>query len=178
MKVNGYRIQQALKTASHLRDVAAAQFDDGKTVFPGEEKVTSEEAFRRFVEAENRIARLQTAQSAYNHAVMVDAVVPGEGVSNIITRRMPLAEAIRRVGAAGRMEKMWRSVAVNRTDRYSYRDEGVRDKDSVYATKTTSPGRATEFALAFSRYAGRLREAIQLGNATELEMDVDESLFL
>ncbi len=100
MQITGYKLQHTLRELHHRRDIAARRFDQGQHRFEGEDKPTAEEAYIRFSAAEAAIAKLQTAQAQYNLAQRVTVL----GVS------MTLAEAVKRVGGAGRMEKMWRSV--------------------------------------------------------------------
>ena len=167
MKITGYKLQHRLRELAHLRDMAAGQFDRGKHRFEGEDKPTSLEAFRRFSTAENAIARLQTAQAEYNLSIQVTA----EGQS------MTLCEAVKRVGGAGRMEKMWRSIAAPRRDRYAYGEDGVRNKDEERAAPTISTDEALQQATRAARWASALREAIQVANATERDIDINPELF-
>lgn len=169
MKTTGYRLQHRLRELHHTRDIAATQFDAGKFKFEDEDKPSAKEAFDRYERAEALIARLQTAQSRYN--LIVQVTVLGE--------RMTLAEAVKRVGGAGRMEKMWRSVASPKQDRYSYRNDGMtRSKDEERAVATCTTEQATGWAQKAARFASALREAIQVANATEIEIeDLDPNLF-
>lgn len=167
MKVTGYKFQHVLRELAHTRDIAATQFDEGLWVFEGEDKPNPQELMKTYNDTEMKIARLQTAQAEYNLQVMV--TVNGEGMS--------LSEAVKRVGGAGRMEKMWRSVAKNtgrdRFDRY----ERTRKNDEVRATRTVSVSDAINLAREAAKFASALREAIQVGNATEIDMKLDPSLF-
>jgi hypothetical protein len=70
------------------------------------------------------------------------------------------------------MEKMWRSIAAPRKDRYSSFDrEMTRDKDQERAQRTVSFQEAGERAQQAARFASALREAIQVANATEVEIE-------
>ena len=166
MKVTGYKLQHALRELAHTSVIAAGQFDDSLTVFPDEKKPHPTKVMDDFQEAESKIARLQTFQAAYNLRVTVKV----EG------HTMTLSQAVKLVGGAGRIEKMWRSVAAPAKDIYSRRD--TRDATSIVSQKTISTGEAAALAKAAARWASALREAIQVGNATELELDeLDPALF-
>ena len=161
MKVTGYKLQHALREMAHVRDIAAQHFSEGLRVFKGDEYVHPEKAMAMFIAAENKIARLQTAQAQYNLAVTVD--VQGE--------TMPLAQAVKLVGGAGRSEKMWRSCAKDTgKDRYSYR-ENTREAGVKVAQRTVSVDDATAHAKTAAKRASALREAIQVGNATGMDVD-------
>lgn len=165
MKVTGYKLQHKLRELHHERDIASAQFDKGKFAFPGEQKVTAKEAFARLQAVEKDIAKLQTAQTQYNLAITVE--VSGES--------MTLCEAVKRVGGAGRMEKMWRSVAAPKQDRFSYRnDDLVRDPSQERAEPTVTVAEAAALAKEAAKFASALREAIQVANATEIEIEIDK----
>lgn len=166
-QITGYKIQHRLRELAHERDLASHLFDNGKFRFEGENKPSCEEAFARFEEAESALARLQTAQAKYNLAVTVDV----QGV------KMTLAEAVKRVGGAGRMEKMWRSIAAPK-DRYGYGNPSERATDVERAEATISTEQAAYRAQKASRYASALREAIQVGNATLVDVSgLDPGLF-
>lgn len=166
MKISGYKLQHALRELTHARDIAAGQFDDALKAFPGDEKPTPEKVMTAFLDAEAKIARLQTVQGDYNLRVKVD----------VLGKRMSLSEAVKLVGGAGRAEKMWRSAAAPKKDRYGY-DRDERTEGTIIAKRTISTEAATQKAKEAARWASALREAIQVGNATEVEFEVDEALF-
>ncbi len=168
MKITGYKLQHTLRELHHRRDIAASQFDAGKAAFADEDKPTAKQAFDRYRAAEAAIAGLQTAQSRYNLAITVE--VQG--------RKLSLAEAVKLVGGAGRMEKMWRSIAVQKKDRYGFDNDEVRDAGSIRAKATVTVDEAAGYAQKAARFASALREAIQVANATAVEIDeLDPSLF-
>ena len=166
MKVTGYRFQHTLRELAHSRDIASGQFDDSLKVFPGEVKVRPEDAMRAFLDAEAKIAKLQTAQSQYNLKVGVQ----------VLDKRMTLSEAVKLVGGAGRAEKMWRAAAAPAKDRYGF-NKDMRSAGDVIAASTVSLVEAATHAKEAARWASALREAIQVGNATELDLEVDPALF-
>ncbi|OHD20990.1 MAG: hypothetical protein A2Y38_09465 [Spirochaetes bacterium GWB1_59_5] len=168
MKTTGYKLQHALRELHHRRDMAASQFDDGLHQFEDDGKETPTEAFKVFSATEAQIAKLEVAQARYNLGQRV--TVQGES--------MTLAEAVKRVGGAGRMEKMWRSIAAPKKDRYGYDHDLVRDASQERAKRTVSYKEAGDFAQKASRFASALREAIQVANSAEVEIeDLTPALF-
>ncbi len=168
MKVTGYKLQHSLRELHHIKDMAASRFNGSLYAFADQKKTSPQEIMNTLAKAETRIAQMQTAQSRYNLAITV----------NVNGDEMTLAEAVKRVGGAGRMEKMWRGVAVKKHDRYSYGNEDlVRTEGEVRAQPTITPVEAAGLAKQASRFASALREAIQVANATEIEIELDPAIF-
>lgn len=168
MKVTGYMLQNTLRELQHTRDMAASQFDGSLKAFDGEEDKDPRAVMAAYLDAEARIATIQTAQARYN----LEVVVPVVGF-----KVMSLSEAVKRVGGAGRAEKMWRSAAVSKKDDYSYHKDS-RSKDEEYAKNTITPQEALDLAKKAAKFASALREAIQVGNSKELEIEgLDPALF-
>ena len=168
MKVTGYKLQQKLKELEQTREVLASQFSENMTQFESDtEKVDLLEVFAKYTATEKQIAELQEAQTQYNLGVSV----------NVLGESMTLQGAVKRVGGAGRSEKMWKDmVKKGETPRYMVSTERSRNKDSEYARRALSVTEALEHARHASKVAGALREAIQTGNVTELELNIDTSL--
>ena len=170
MKITGYMLRESIKQHELRRDTAARAFPGTLNKFPNEEKETPHQAVKTFLEAEDAIVRLQVAQSLYNLAVKVEA--NGE--------KMTLEEAIKRIGGYARAEKMWRSAAGPKNDRYSSYGNNDRERDhtKVFAKETVTSTEAVKFATAAAKKAGALRAAIATGNASSVEMeDLDPTLF-
>lgn len=170
MKINGYKIQHRLKELRDRRDIAASQFSNGLWQFEAEQdsKIHPNEAMATFADCEYKIARLQVLQARYNLVVEVTA---GD-------QTMTLHEAVKRIGGAGRMEKMWRTAAASTgTDKYGYGRTMERSKENEYAQRMISVDECMESSNAASKFAASLREAIQLGNAKTIEMEADVTLF-
>lgn len=172
MKVTGYKLREALRRWQLRRETASAQFPETLKAFPGEQKPAPVLVASQVVDAEERIASLQTAQTIYNTRVRIDA--PGWPSATT------LLEAIKLVGALGRVEKMWRSGIAKRDKYQFYRhdDPNRRKADEVVAERTISPDEiAKQTAIIGSRLAA-LREAIAVGNATAIDIEnLDASLF-
>jgi len=89
---------------------------------------------------------------------------------------MTLAEAIKRVGGVGRLEKLWRSVATPAESRYGYDDR--RESSVVVAVPTVSQDDAAKKASQHTKLASSFRAAIAVGNGSELEVeDLYKSFF-
>lgn len=158
MKITGYKLQHRLRDLQQEREVYVNQFNDGLYVFPDDRKPLPSESFEKFRVLENEIAGLQTLQSRYNLTVQVKV---GENV-------VSLMEAIKRVGGAGRQEKMWRSYATNNPNKDRYYTRDTRSADDIVAQRAMPLENIMEEAKRAAEYASQLREAIQIGNATEL----------
>ena len=168
MKVTGYKLREAIKEQELRRDTAARAFDGSLKKFAGEDKETPQAITDAFLAAETKVARLQTVQMRYNLAVEV----------SVGSDRMTLAEAIKRVGGTARVEKMWRSVAGPKPDRYAMRGDDSRDDDKIYAAPTVTTKEAMKAASAAAKRAGEYRAAIATGNATAVDFEnLDPALF-
>lgn len=160
-RVNGYQLKELIKRAEMTRDTTASLFDGSLTKFPDEDKEGPKQVVDRFQQADFALAKLQVAQVRYNLAVEVE----------VLGEKMTLTEAIKRVGGAGRVEKMWRSTAGVKKDRYSYRDDDTtRDPNLIRATRTITKTAALELAQEAAKYAGAIRAAIAKGNAVEVDL--------
>ena len=165
MEVTGYQLREALKRWQLKLDTSAKQFKESLYQFDEDQGAQGENfnpsaLSSQFEVADAAIATLEAAQQRYNQQVEV----------NILGEKMPLAVAIKRVGGAGRLEKMWRGVASDTgRDRYSYR-EMTRDKDQIRAKRTISVQDSIKFADEAARKAGALRSAIATANNTKVDL--------
>jgi hypothetical protein len=170
MRVTGFKLTYRLRELQDLREIVAGQFRDSVFQFQDERatKQSPQELMRIYTDAERKIAQLQAAQARYNLAVEVD----------VLGERMPLHQAVKLVGGAARTAKMWKDAAKN-TGRNPYACGDVsRDKDHEYAQRMVSVQESLEHATASTRWASALRQAIQLGNAAEVEIEgLDPALF-
>ena len=160
MKVNGHRLRQRINECESVKAVLSAKFTDAKSKFPDEEKAALTTIASQFEACDIRIARLQDIQSRYNLHVTV--TVHGQTFS--------LREAVARLGGAGRLEKMWRSIATPSRDRYSYGASDTRDPNQLVSRPTMEADEALEYLKRASRFASDLRSAI--ANANTIEIDV------
>jgi hypothetical protein len=171
MLVTGFKLTFRLKELQDLREIAATQFGASLFQFEAERgsKQTPDALMQTYDDCERKIAALQVAQARYNLAVPVEVL----GV------RMTLHEAVKLVGGAARAAKMWKDAAKN-TGQNPYQFAGLsRDKDHEYAERTVSVQECLERSQAATRWASALRQAIQLGNNTELEIEgLEPALFV
>jgi len=172
MKIDGYKIQHTIRELEHQREIAASQFADSLYAFPGETKPETGKLAAIHQHCEESIARLQVVQARYNLQVQVD-ILRADGAVLL----MSLHEAVKRVGGAGRMEKMWRSASKEPKERFGYGGEHKREAGAEFSRRTVRLDIAIEHARFAARFANALRAAIQKANATEVDMDVDETLF-
>lgn len=166
MQVNGYELREAMKRWNTLRNIAAAQHKDSIFVFEGDENLTLDKVVANFVEADNAYSKLQEVQQWYNGLVQVNY----KGLdSKPVTST--LAFAVKAVGGAGRIEKMWRDACSEKQDRYGgYRQERERDPSKTYAKRAVPIAEAMTKADAASKYAMTLRQAIARANTTQVEV--------
>lgn len=168
MLITGYLLREGLRRWELRRDTAAEQFTTSLTKFKDDDKLAPTEIAKTFTEAEEAIARLQAAQSRYNLHVVVD----------VLGAQFTLCEAVKRLGGAGRIDKMWRSAAGGKKDRYGM-DRDTRNKDEERAERTVTVKEAMANANKASAFAGALRAAVAKGNGTEVpasELFLDENL--
>ena len=168
MLVTGYRLRHAIKRLEQRRNVAVRQFKDGIYVFEGETKPSPEECMAQFRSCEDKMAALQVAQARYNLAVEV----------TVLDRTMTLHEAVKRVGGAGRAEKLWREVA-DEDQGYGWQSTArMRSTDQEYADRVMPVNDCLDRADQAAQLANALREAIAMGNAQEIEVEeLDPALF-
>jgi hypothetical protein len=165
MKINGYKLREAVQKWELRRDTALMQFHDALWTFetgkePGQLPL---ELSKQIVEAENAITKLQTAQLALNLQVKVE--VQGKSIT--------LCEAIKGCGGADRFVQMWKGVAKLTkpmgVDLYGRGDGLSRDKEKQYATRTVEPKVAVEYATKAGAYSVALRSAVSQGNGVEVD---------
>lgn len=167
MKVTGYKLRNAIQNQCNRRAVLAQQFANSLTKFKGEEKEHPSTVMEAYRQCERDISVLQDVQSRYNQHVMV----------SLNNQKVSLLFVIKLVGGLGRVEKMWRTALPSR-DRYSCRDEDSRNKDTEYATRQMSDKALLEASKEATKMCAAAREAIAIGNATELDLvEVDPGLF-
>lgn len=162
MKVTGIQLREAIKRWNLRKESAASQFSESLWQFEDDgERTSPTDLMDMFQKAEAAIAQLQVAQTRYNLAVKV----------KVQNWNMTLCEAVKQVGGAGRMQKMWRGAAVDKgRDRYSYR-ELTRNQNEVRAQRQVSIKEALAKASETAVLAGAFRNAIAVGNTTEIEVE-------
>lgn len=162
MKVTGYLLREAIRKWELRRDSAANMFNESLHKFDGEDKLSPDEVSARFTNAEESVSKLQEAQARYNLLVKV----------SVQNRNITLLEAVKRIGGAGRSEKMWRTATSPKKDPYSYRDNTERDNSKERAKSVLSTEEREDRAHKAAAFAGIVRAAIATGNGTEVDSEV------
>jgi hypothetical protein len=166
MQIDGNMLRTALSKWNLLKESAAGAFNDSLHKFDGEVKDDPKAIVFELEKAELAITRLQVAQMRYNLEVKVSA---SDGT-------ITLAEAIKRVGYAGRTEKLWRGAAQTKEDPYG-RLQLIRDPTQQHAKAVLSKKEAVQLAVAAGKATNELKGAIASGNSIKIEMDLDPALF-
>lgn len=162
MQVTGYALREAIRRWELVRDTAYSQFEDTLTAFPNESKPLPATVAEIITKAEGAIAALQSAQQRYNLIVLINAG----------GQEMTLCEGVKRLGGAGRYEKLWRGAAGGgKKERYYHHDPLTRKSDEIHAVRTISADACMNLAKAAARFASELRSAIAVGNATRMSLD-------
>ena len=157
MKVNGYKIQQRLKELNQLRDALATQFNNSVSQYAdAANKVNPTEVMDQYGVVEDKIARLQVAQNYFNQMAKVF----------VVDETMSLLEAVKVVGGVGRTESMWRKAAIDVLP-YGY---AVRTVEHILPERQVATDVCLEKAKLYSRLGAAYRQAIQTGNAQEIDI--------
>jgi len=173
METTGYALRDALKQWELKRDAANKGFNGSLHRFADEaDKVAPQAVVASVLLAEKAIVGLQVAQMRYNLGVLVE--VQGEV--------MTLAEAIKHVGTAGKIEKTWKTVVTGpKASPYaSYDDPTVRTNDPKQerAVPVLKDAEVLDLTRQASKRAGAFKTAIATANATVLDIEnLDPSLF-
>ncbi len=167
MKVTGYKLQHAIRVREQVQKLLTSVFEASLLAFPGEPKNPVAE-MQKLMSNEASLVALQEAQAQYNQTVLVQ--VPWGTIT--------LSEAVKSVRGVGRIEKLWCTAAQGKKPSAGMDANYVRRPDDVYAESTIQQEEALKKAKETSQRAAALREAIQTGNSTEVEISwLDQSLF-
>jgi hypothetical protein len=168
-KLTGYQLQEAIRRWELKKNTASKLFEDSLWAFEGDDKASPAELGETFLKAEEAVSELQTLQARYNLSVLVD----------VRGAKMTLCEAVKRVGGAGRHEKLWRTATTNTGHtRFGYGENPMsRKADEIHARRTIGVQDAMDRADDAARYAAALKAAIAQGNGQEREMEVPGDIF-
>lgn len=166
MYVNGYALRAALSEAKLRLDAQAKTFKDSLMAFPDEVKPDPVATEREISKLEWLISEIEVAQLGYNTSVSILLAWPGNAPKTVT-----LAQAVKLMGPAGRLAKLWREAASPTQDRYSYR-ETTRDKDAIVAHSTVGRAQAVELNSQRSKSLAALRAAIAAGNAALRDISI------
>ena len=178
MITTGYKLQAAIKRAKAAREIKNHVFNENLFQFDSEKEknVNNEEVWTSFLKEENRLVKLQTLQQEYNQAVKV----------KVFDEEITLSEATKRVGVAARAERIWKqaakgSVYKTRSSRRGWGEDTskIREEGKEYARAVFEVDYCTEKAKVYGSVSGALREAVQTGNAVEVDLaGASEELFV
>jgi hypothetical protein len=171
-KVTGYSLKEAIKKLERRRDTTKAQFEESLYFFEGEQEATaarekSVNLAKRVQELEEGIATLQTVQANYNAGISI--TVQG--------KKLILTQAVKLMGGAERLEKMWQKAAEieNSGSRY-YSPDRVRVAGQEHAKRSIAYDAAVAEAEKASTFVGALRAAVAVANSTEKDLGVPDEL--
>jgi hypothetical protein len=157
LKVTGYKLREGIRVWELRKTAATNGFTQSIVSFADEDHGDPLLFFKEVEVCERNIALLQTAQSLFNLQVQVKV----EGLSS-----GSLAEAVKLIGGAGRLEKLWRTVIKGKRDHYStYRSAG-----EVAAVQKVHNQVVLSKATSAAKFAGKLRSAIAEANNNEIEV--------
>lgn len=170
MKINGYRLREALKMWDLRKNAAELEFPDSLHKFASEDtKESPLSVAGKLSAAEASVAKLQVAQMRYNLLVTVE--VSGVG-------SMTLADAIKLSATADRIEKLWKSAPG--ASRRSYHEARKLERDSTLerAIPTMTSKEILAETTNAARISGKFRAALATGNAVEMDVqDLSPDLF-
>jgi len=175
MKTTGYKLQAAIKRAKSGKEIQNHLFNENLFQFVTEDNVDTGTVWESWLKDEKRVVKLQVLQQEYNQAVKVK--VMGEEIS--------LTEAVKQLGVATRAERVWKSAAKGSTYKTraarrwdSDTNARTRDAGTQYAKPVFTVDFCQEKAKSYGMVSGALKEAIQNGNAKEVDLaEATESLF-
>ena len=160
MNTNGFLLREAIRRWELRRDTFIKAFPTTLYKFENESKANPEETAKAFLDAETAIAKLQCSQSRYNLKVVV----------NVFDEKITLCEAVKRLGGAGRIEKLWREAVSPKQERYSYNDPTERDSTKERASWVMDAKGIINRANKAGAFVGALRAAIAKGNGTDVDV--------
>jgi len=161
MKVSGYQLRESLRRWKDRRDIFSRNFEESLWQFSDDEKGHPVDRAKGYAEADRAVARLESAQQEYNLKTTIQ--LPNESVT--------LSVAVKLLGGAGRLTRMWRKGATDTgRDKYSYR-ENRRSKEDEFARRMVPQELAMQKADEAACYASALRAGIAEANGTSLDIE-------
>ena len=169
MRITGYKLMDRLEELKEQAKTADSQFKGALFQFRTErgEKLDPRRLMQVYLTCEEKIAALQEAQAAYNLQVQV----------TVLGETMTLHRAVKMIGGVNHVKNQWKAAAQDSDANRYFGNVHQRDKDSEYAERVVS----IEESLRLSELAGgratALKQAIRSGNAIEIELEIDSTLF-
>lgn len=177
MITTGYKLQAAIKRAKSSREIQNHLFNENLFQFDSDkEKLNAGDIWTNWLKEENRLVKLQTLQQEYNQSVKV----------KVFDEEITLSEATKRVGVASRAERVWKQAAKGSTYKtraarhwHNSDNNKVREEGHEYAKPVFNVDECQDKAKIYGTVSGALREAIQTGNAKEIDLaGANEDLFV
>jgi alpha-D-ribose 1-methylphosphonate 5-triphosphate diphosphatase PhnM len=172
MKTTGFKLIAALEQWKLKLELANSEWADSLTAFDGETKTSPKDILATIIKAERACVKLQVAQAEYNAHVRCE--VPHWSKFDV-KLNMSLHEAVKLVGAAGRIQKLIKGAASTKSDPYS--NTLYRDPNQMVAKATISRTEAAKDVATVSKWVRSLKSAIAEKNSTEVELNLDSKLF-
>jgi prophage DNA circulation protein len=171
MKVTGYQLMDRIEVLREQAQTINGQFTGSLFRFAEatEEKPDPRDLMKDYAGCERKVALLQAAQAAYNVRVTID----------VLGEQMLLQQAIKLIGSINRVKNNWLAAMKTSQDKNSYSSyyELVRDKTNEYAQRVVSIEECLRLSKEASDLTTALKQAIRTGNAAEIEIDLDPSIF-
>ncbi len=169
MQITGYQLMDRLEELKEQAKTLDGQFKGSLFRFEGEEKADPRQLMDAYARCERKMAAIQEAQAQYNLRVQV--TVEGEA--------MTLHRAVRLGSVAGRLKNQWKTAAGEGQNVYfpGLHNAMARDKEHEYARRVVEVDECLRRSEEASRLAAAFKRAIRAGNATELNIELDPSVF-
>ncbi len=171
MKITGYQLMDRIEVLREQAQTINSQFTGSLLRFAEEteKKPDPQKLMKDYIECERKVAILQAAQASYNVNVTVEVL--GESMS--------LQEAVKIIGSANRVKDNWLAAVKAGTQKASYGEfyDLVRAKDNEYAQRAVTVEECLRLSKEASDFATALKQAIRAGNATEVNVNIDPSMF-
>jgi len=175
MEIDGYMLLQAIQQHELNRDAALETFNQSFYAFEDEEKEGPVDLAMQYLESETAIALLQTAQAQYNTRIQVTVKIDGK------KKDFLLATAIKLVGGAGRLSRLWKSSLQHedggwRRSLVPINAPKARRKEDEYEVPVIDRAEILKRSKEAARLASALRAAIAKGNTMKVKIDLDPKL--
>ncbi len=171
MKVTGFQLMDRIEVSREQAQTINSQFTGSLFRFAEatEDNPDPRQLMKDYADCERQVALLQAAQSAYNVRVMV----------GVLGEQMALQQAIKLIGSVNKIKNNWLAATKNTQDKNNYSNyyDLVRDKTSEYAKRVVSVEECLRLSKEASDLTTALKQAIRAGNAVEIDIDINPSVF-
>lgn len=161
----GYQIRERIRLLTQKLTVERRLWDRAKTFFKSEGEIPPdlEAIASNIYNLETELVHWQEAQTKFNLAVYIEGTAYG---------RISLTFAIKLLGRATRMQRMWEAL-LSDVSKPSWMsdDSKTRDKTKEVAVSSVSDEKAAALAAEYATEVSDLRAIIARGNANEMVID-------